>query len=143
MMLGALCTMGTWPLVSVDSTLNTCSYVITVVTFCLQNLVLTSPLNFSLTAVTSLLERYKIDPKQIGRLEVGSETVIDKSKSIETFLVQIFEVFLYFICSNPASGSSHHGCSKQPQLPRFKNFTSAAKWETLWSMLYKNLVSSL
>lgn len=46
----------------------------------------------SLTAVTSLLEKYAIDPKQIGRLEVGSETVIDKSKSIKTFLMQIFEV---------------------------------------------------
>ena len=50
------------------------------------------PLSDSLTAVTSLLEKYKIDPKQIGRLEVGSETVIDKSKSIKTFLMQIFEV---------------------------------------------------
>lgn len=45
-----------------------------------------------MTVVTSLLEKYGIDPKQIGRLEVGSETVIDKSKSIKTFLMQIFEV---------------------------------------------------
>ena len=42
--------------------------------------------------VKSLLENYKIDPKCIGRLEVGSETVIDKSKSIKTWLMQIFEV---------------------------------------------------
>lgn len=48
---------------------------------------------FSLTVVTNLLEKYGVDPKQIGRLEVGSETVIDKSKSIKTFLMQIFEVF--------------------------------------------------
>lgn len=46
--------------------------------------------------MTSLLEKYEIDPKQIGRLEVGSETVIDKSKSIKTFIMQIFEVpFIY------------------------------------------------
>ncbi|KAH9721686.1 Hydroxymethylglutaryl-CoA synthase [Citrus sinensis] len=50
-------------------------------------------ISMSLTAVTNLLEKYKIDPKQIGRLEVGSETVIDKSKSIKTFLMQIFEKF--------------------------------------------------
>ncbi|KAK8482021.1 hypothetical protein V6N11_071048 [Hibiscus sabdariffa] len=50
-------------------------------------------ISMSLTVVTSLLEKYKIDPKQIGRLEVGSETVIDKSKSIKTFLMQIFEKF--------------------------------------------------
>ncbi|KAH1106286.1 hypothetical protein J1N35_010054 [Gossypium stocksii] len=48
-------------------------------------------ISMSLTAVTSLLEKYTIDPKQIGRFEVGSETVIDKSKSIKTFLMQIFE----------------------------------------------------
>ncbi|XP_030538242.2 hydroxymethylglutaryl-CoA synthase-like [Rhodamnia argentea] len=47
--------------------------------------------SMSLTAVTTLLEKYGIDPKQIGRLEVGSETVIDKSKSIKTFLMPIFE----------------------------------------------------
>lgn len=46
-----------------------------------------------MTAVTSLLEKYGVDPKQIGRLEVGSETVLDKSKSIKTFLMPIFEVF--------------------------------------------------
>ena len=49
----------------------------------------------SFNAVTSLLDKYKIDPKQIGRLEVGSETVIDKSKSIKTFLMQLFEVLSF------------------------------------------------
>lgn len=53
-------------------------------------------LYFSMTAVTSLLEKYGIDAKQIGRLEVGSETVLDKSKSIKTFLMPIFEVFRVF-----------------------------------------------
>ncbi|VFR01920.1 unnamed protein product [Cuscuta campestris] len=48
-------------------------------------------ISMSLTAVSSLLEKYEVDPKKIGRLEVGSETVIDKSKSIKTFLMQIFE----------------------------------------------------
>ncbi|PKA46220.1 Hydroxymethylglutaryl-CoA synthase [Apostasia shenzhenica] len=48
-------------------------------------------ISMSLTVVTSLLEKYHIDPKQIGRLEVGSETVIDKSKSIKTWLMKIFE----------------------------------------------------
>ncbi|OMO85972.1 Hydroxymethylglutaryl-CoA synthase, eukaryotic [Corchorus capsularis] len=50
-------------------------------------------ISMSLTAVTSLLEKYEIDPTKIGRLEVGSETVIDKSKSIKTFLMQIFEEY--------------------------------------------------
>ncbi|KAM7256194.1 hypothetical protein ACFE04_011935 [Oxalis oulophora] len=48
-------------------------------------------ISMSLTVVSTLLHKYNVDPKQIGRLEVGSETVIDKSKSIKTFLMQIFE----------------------------------------------------
>ncbi|XP_078440515.1 hydroxymethylglutaryl-CoA synthase / HMG-CoA synthase / 3-hydroxy-3-methylglutaryl coenzyme A synthase [Wolffia australiana] len=48
-------------------------------------------ISMSLTVVSSLLEKYNVDPKQIGRLEVGSETVIDKSKSIKSFLMRIFE----------------------------------------------------
>lgn len=48
-------------------------------------------ISMSMTAVTSLLKKYGVDPKQIGRLEVGSETVLDKSKAIKTFLMQIFE----------------------------------------------------
>uniref|UniRef100_A0A0C9RW16 Hydroxymethylglutaryl-CoA synthase n=1 Tax=Wollemia nobilis TaxID=56998 RepID=A0A0C9RW16_9CONI len=57
-------------------------------TFCTD---LEDVISMSLTVVTSLLEKYAIDPKQIGRLEVGSETVIDKSKSIKTWLMSIFE----------------------------------------------------
>jgi len=47
--------------------------------------------SMSMTAVQQLLERYNIDPKQIGRLEVGTETVIDKSKSVKTVLMSLFE----------------------------------------------------
>lgn len=45
-----------------------------------------------MTVVKSLLEKYDISPDRIGRLEVGSETVIDKSKAIKTSLMQLFEV---------------------------------------------------
>lgn len=43
-----------------------------------------------LTVVQQLLERNGIDPKQIGRLEVGTETIIDKSKSVKSVLMQLF-----------------------------------------------------
>lgn len=48
-------------------------------------------ISMSLTVVQSLLEKYCIAPERIGRLEVGSETVIDKSKAIKTCLMQLFE----------------------------------------------------
>ena len=47
--------------------------------------------SLSLTTVSSLLKKYSIDPKSIGRLEVGTETILDKSKSCKTVLMQLFE----------------------------------------------------
>lgn len=46
----------------------------------------------SLTVVQTLLEKNDISPAKIGRIEVGSETVIDKSKSIKTAIMTLFEV---------------------------------------------------
>ncbi|CAG8494000.1 14892_t:CDS:2 [Acaulospora colombiana] len=44
-----------------------------------------------LLAVQNLIEKYKISYRDIGRLEVGTETIIDKSKSVKTLLMQLFE----------------------------------------------------
>ncbi|XP_050296610.1 hydroxymethylglutaryl-CoA synthase 1 [Anthonomus grandis grandis] len=46
-----------------------------------------------LTVVQNLMQRYNISPKEIGRLEVGTETIIDKSKSVKTVLMQLFEPY--------------------------------------------------
>jgi len=43
-----------------------------------------------LTVVHSLLEKYDIKPHEIGRLEVGTETLVDKSKSTKTVLMDLF-----------------------------------------------------
>jgi hydroxymethylglutaryl-CoA synthase len=45
----------------------------------------------ALTTLSSLLRKYNIDPKSIGRLEVGTETLLDKSKSVKSVLMQLFE----------------------------------------------------
>ncbi|KAL9096675.1 MAG: hypothetical protein Q9165_001163 [Trypethelium subeluteriae] len=47
--------------------------------------------SLALTAVSSLLRKYSIDPKSIGRLEVGTETLLDKSKSVKSVLMQLFQ----------------------------------------------------
>lgn len=44
-----------------------------------------------LTVVQRLVERTGISYSQIGRMEVGTETIIDKSKSVKTVLMQLFE----------------------------------------------------
>ncbi|XP_023343729.1 hydroxymethylglutaryl-CoA synthase 1 [Eurytemora carolleeae] len=43
-----------------------------------------------LTVVNRLLEKTGTDPSKIGRLEVGTETIIDKSKSVKSVLMQLF-----------------------------------------------------
>ncbi|KAI8584302.1 hypothetical protein K450DRAFT_219212 [Umbelopsis ramanniana AG] len=43
-----------------------------------------------LTAVQNLMESYKISYNDIGRLEVGTETIIDKSKAVKTTLMTLF-----------------------------------------------------
>lgn len=47
--------------------------------------------SFALTTVSSLLKKYSIDPTSIGRLEVGTETLLDKSKSVKSVLMQLFQ----------------------------------------------------
>ncbi|KAJ8601572.1 hypothetical protein CTAYLR_005222 [Chrysophaeum taylorii] len=42
-----------------------------------------------LTACARLLENYGIEAKEIGRLEVGTESLVDKSKSIKTSLLRL------------------------------------------------------
>ncbi|XP_069077608.1 hydroxymethylglutaryl-CoA synthase, cytoplasmic isoform X2 [Pleurodeles waltl] len=44
-----------------------------------------------LTVVQRLMERNELSYDSIGRLEVGTETIIDKSKSVKTVLMQLFE----------------------------------------------------
>ncbi|XP_028403426.1 hydroxymethylglutaryl-CoA synthase 1-like [Dendronephthya gigantea] len=47
--------------------------------------------SLSLTVVQNLLEKNSVDANQIGRLEVGTESILDKSKSVKTVLMQLFE----------------------------------------------------
>ena len=47
--------------------------------------------SLALTVVHSLLDKYSIDPQtEVGRLEIGTETLVDKSKSTKTVLMQLF-----------------------------------------------------
>ncbi|KAK9790528.1 hypothetical protein WJX73_000126 [Symbiochloris irregularis] len=46
--------------------------------------------SMSLTVVSALLRHYALTPSDIGRLEVGTETPLDRSKSIKTFLMPLF-----------------------------------------------------
>ncbi|XP_066124228.1 hydroxymethylglutaryl-CoA synthase, mitochondrial [Saccopteryx bilineata] len=44
-----------------------------------------------LTVVQKLMERTKLPWDSVGRLEVGTETIIDKSKAVKTVLMELFQ----------------------------------------------------
>uniref|UniRef100_A0A914XC21 Hydroxymethylglutaryl-CoA synthase n=1 Tax=Plectus sambesii TaxID=2011161 RepID=A0A914XC21_9BILA len=46
--------------------------------------------SFCLTVTANLLKKHQIDPKTVGFLAVGTETIVDKSKSVKTQLMQLF-----------------------------------------------------
>lgn len=47
--------------------------------------------HYAYTTVTkSLLDKYQIPTSSIGRIDVGTETLIDKSKSVKTVLMDLF-----------------------------------------------------
>lgn len=46
--------------------------------------------SMALTVLRKLLERTKISDKQIGKLELATETLHDKSKSSKTILMKLF-----------------------------------------------------
>ncbi|KAG0299411.1 hypothetical protein BGZ98_010078 [Dissophora globulifera] len=47
--------------------------------------------SISLTVVQNLVEKHNISYSDIGFLEVGTESIIDKSKSVKTVLMSLFE----------------------------------------------------
>lgn len=49
--------------------------------------------SMSMTVVESLMNKYNILYEDIGRLEVGTESSIDKSKSVKTYLMDLFKKY--------------------------------------------------
>lgn len=47
--------------------------------------------SIAMTVLSNLVNNYGIDWKDIGRLEIGTETLIDKSKSTKTCLMELFK----------------------------------------------------
>lgn len=46
--------------------------------------------SISLTALKNLMTKYNVRPESVGRLEVGTETLLDKAKSLKTILMSLF-----------------------------------------------------
>lgn len=40
--------------------------------------------------MANFFEKFRISPNDIGRVEVGTETLVDKAKSVKTYLMTLF-----------------------------------------------------
>ena len=58
------------------------------VTFCSDD---EDAVSMALTVLSRLMERCKLDYADIGRVEVGTESQVDRAKSIKSFLMALFE----------------------------------------------------
>jgi len=47
--------------------------------------------SISLTVLKNLMMKYGVNPLSVGRLEVGTETLLDKAKSMKTILMSLFK----------------------------------------------------
>ena len=46
--------------------------------------------SMALTVTERLLDRYGVHPREVGRLEVGTESMVDKSKSVKSTVMSLF-----------------------------------------------------
>ena len=63
--------------------------------------------SIALTTLTSLIKKYNINLSDVGRLEVGTETMLDKSKSVKSVLMQLFQESCNF---NVEGVDSYNAC---------------------------------
>ena len=75
---------------SLTTTVGGCLFCL-FVTVLLNRLSHEKKLGFAVIITDAFLLYSGLDPKDIGRLEVGTESLVDKSKSTKTTLMQLFE----------------------------------------------------
>ncbi|KAK3254043.1 hypothetical protein CYMTET_36729, partial [Cymbomonas tetramitiformis] len=95
--------------------------------------------SMALTVVKRLMERHQIAYKDVGMLAVGSETLLDRSKSIKSNLMQLFEAHG---CYNVEGVDSYHACyGTTATLFNAINWVQSASWDGRWAIVVGSDVS--
>eukprot|EP00510_Aplanochytrium_minuta_P005507 CAMPEP_0184019936 /NCGR_PEP_ID=MMETSP0954-20121128/9051_1 /TAXON_ID=627963 /ORGANISM="Aplanochytrium sp, Strain PBS07" /LENGTH=480 /DNA_ID=CAMNT_0026301703 /DNA_START=433 /DNA_END=1875 /DNA_ORIENTATION=+ len=89
--------------------------------------------SMSMTAVENLLTKYGIDRRDIGRIEVGTETIADKSKSVKTFLMSQFnEAGCYDILGIDTMNACYGGTSA---MLNAVNWIESSSWDGRYAIV--------
>ena len=101
--------------------------------FCLEN---EDAVSMALTCVDRLLKRLCIEKSSIGRIEVGSESHVDRAKSLKTFLMALFDDQNYMDISGGDHVSACYGGTAA--------FLSAIAWmdSRMWDGRYALVVAT-
>ena len=63
--------------------------------------------SMALTVVSRLMQRHQVPWEQVGMLQVGTESLVDRSKSIKSNLMQLFEAHG---CFNVEGVDNYNAC---------------------------------
>jgi acyl transferase domain-containing protein/3-hydroxy-3-methylglutaryl CoA synthase/enoyl-CoA hydratase/carnithine racemase/NAD(P)-dependent dehydrogenase (short-subunit alcohol dehydrogenase family)/acyl carrier protein len=88
--------------------------------------------SMALTVVSRLLERHNISPEDIGYLTVGTESLLDRSKSIKSHLMRLFEESG---CTNIEGVDTYNACyGGTAALFASIDWLQSASWDGRWAI---------
>ena len=82
---------------------------------------------------SNLLKKYNIDPRSIGRLDVGTESIIDKSKSVKTVLMDLFAPSGNYDIEGIDSKNACYGGTAA--LFNCVNWTESSSWDGRYALM--------
>jgi len=89
--------------------------------------------SFLLTVVSSLMRKFNVDPRSVGRLDVGTETIIDKAKSCKTVLMDLFAASGNFDIEGIDSKNACYGGTAA--LFNCINWIESSSWDGRWAIV--------
>jgi len=90
------------------------------------------PVSIALTAVSRLMYRYNVKFEEVGMMYVGSESLIDRSKSIKSNLMMLFNEHN---CFDVEGCDTYNACyGGTAALLNTMNWVTSASWDGRWAI---------
>ena len=93
----------------------------------------------ALTVLRRLIERHGVQHSDVGMLQVSSESLLDRSKSIKSHLMALFEPHG---CTNIEGVDNYHACyGGTAALFTCTNWVESSVWDGRWAIIVSTDVS--
>lgn len=91
------------------------------------------PVSFALTAVARLMWRYRIKHKEVGMMYVGSESLLDRQKSIKSGVMALFEEHDHYDVEGCDNYNACYGGTAA--LLNVMNWVTCTSWDGRWGIV--------